>query len=516
MRDAIYASLRPVRSRQRTRLTLGAVVVGTAAGAAATLSAAAAAYWLDIPRAVGVALLAAGPAVGLLAGLLARRTWHAAAAAVDTHYALKDRAVTALAFAAQPEPTPVQSLQLADAAGHLGRVEPAAVVPLAAPRAWPAALAGLAAAVAAVLCWPAHERQAAAALAPAPDGVVAVAEEKKELARLAEKKLAEMFADADDENAEQDKKGLKELMEKLAKKLEEMTENGMTEREALAKLSEMIAQNQAMLDQLNIAALDGQLGSLGTAMAATQAFEGAGKALQEGKLEKAVEKLEKLDEVKLTPKEAKALEEQLKQVSKRMGEAGLGSLGEATAELADSIKGGNGKVGRAAKNLAKKVNYAVKKRRAADLLNAVNEAFKEGKNDIAMNGGARVKQPEKSNDPSGSWGRGISLNGEGEKTKLGAKRTEVQVTGTPGGEGESDVETTTTPETREKAARQYAARYQKARKESEAVLEAEPIPLGHRQMVKKYFELIRPSAGGMAEKKDGDKKDPAKPDAGKK
>ena len=25
------------------------------------------------------------------------------------------------------------------------------------------------------------------------------------------------------------------------------------------------------------------------------------------------------------------------------------------------------------------------------------------------------------------------------------------------------------------------------------MLEGEPIPLGHRQMVKKYFELIRPS-----------------------
>jgi hypothetical protein len=25
------------------------------------------------------------------------------------------------------------------------------------------------------------------------------------------------------------------------------------------------------------------------------------------------------------------------------------------------------------------------------------------------------------------------------------------------------------------------------------VVEGEPIPLGHRQMVKKYFELIRPS-----------------------
>jgi hypothetical protein len=28
---------------------------------------------------------------------------------------------------------------------------------------------------------------------------------------------------------------------------------------------------------------------------------------------------------------------------------------------------------------------------------------------------------------------------------------------------------------------------------SEAVLESEPIPLGHRQTIRKYFELIRPN-----------------------
>ncbi|MBX9582688.1 MAG: hypothetical protein K2X87_20475, partial [Gemmataceae bacterium] len=360
--------------------------------------------------------------------------------------------------------------------------------------------------------WPTHERQAEAAPAPAPDHVLAVAAETKEKAKEAEKKLAEMFQDTDDESKDPDQQALKELLEKLLKKLDEMTENGVTEREALAKLSEMTALNQSMLDQLNIAALDGQLGALGSALAASQAFEGAGKALQEGKLEKAAAELEKLDEVKLTPKEAKALEEQLKQVAKKMGEAGLGALGEATAELADSLNGGKGKVGKATKNLGKKVDAAIKKRRAADLLNALNEQFKEGKCNCQSNGGARLKTNQKSDSPSSNWGRGIAGNVNGEKTRLGAKRTEVQVTGNPNGEGDSDVETSTTPEARESARRAYQERYQKAKKESEAVLEAEPIPLGHRQTVKKYFELIRPSTADLTEKKD----QPAAPGEGKK
>ena len=55
------------------------------------------------------------------------------------------------------------------------------------------------------------------------------------------------------------------------------------------------------------------------------------------------------------------------------------------------------------------------------------------------------------------------------------------------------METTATPEARQQASRAYQERYSKFKQESDAVLEGEPIPLGHRQTVKRYFELIRPS-----------------------
>ena len=147
----------------------------------------------------------------------------------------------------------------------------------------------------------------------------------------------------------------------------------------------------------------------------------------------------------------------------------------------------------------------------------LNEDFKEGKATAGMNGGAKGKQPEKSNNPSSNWGRGISGNIDGEKTKLNSKRNELQVTGTPSEKGESDVETTATPEARQQAGREYKEKYEKFKKESEAVVEGEPIPLGHRPMVKKYFELIRPQGGEMDKPAEGEKKDaPAKPAEGEK
>jgi hypothetical protein len=502
MRDAIQAALRRVRSRQQTLFALRCVVVGLIAGAVGGLAVGLTRQALDqdISRFLGAAVMIAGPVLGLIVGLSFRRDWHGAAAAVDAHYGLKDRSVTALAFAAQSAPTELQSIQMKDALSHLNRVQPELVVPFRVPRAWPVALASLAVAVGALaLGVTAPEVQAGPA--PLPEHIAAMAAEQKAKLPGFEKKITETTQDLEDEKADEDKKALKELFEKLTQKLEEIDQAGVDEKEALVKLNEMEADRQSMANQLNVAALDGQLSKLGEALAAATAFEGAGKALQEGKLEKAAKELEKLDEVKLTPKEEKALEEKLKQLAKQMGDAGQGSLSEAAAELAEALKSGNGKVGNAARNLAKKINNAVKRKKANDLLTQLGEELKDAKCQCQNSGGAKIKQPSKSNDPSSTWGRAISGNTDGEKTKLNGKRNEVQVTGTPGGEGDSDVETTATPEARQKAAREYREKIDKFQKEiSEAVIDGEPIPIGHRQMVKRYFESIRPSSTDPTEK----------------
>ncbi len=499
MRQAIYKALAPVRVRQQALFALRSTAVGLFAAAVlgVALGLARVALGVETPAVLRAGVLLAGPVSGLLIGLLLRRRWHDAGAAVDGHYGLKDRAVTALAFADRPAPTDLQSLQMADAVSHLGRVEPKAVVPLRAPRALAFALPA-AAAAAVLLAWPLARPAAEAGPAPVPDNILATAAEQKEKLAALEKKLAETTQDFDDEKSDEEKKGLKELLKKLAQKIEELTEPGTDEREALAKLSEMQAEMQALANQLNVAALEGQLSSLGTALAASSAFEGAGKALQEGKLEKAARELEKIDEVKLTPKEAKALEEKLKQLAKQMGDAGEGSLSDAVSELADALRGGKGRVGKATRSIAKKVNNAVKRRRLNDLLRGEYEELQECKCDC--NGGARVRTNKKSDSPSSTWGRAAAGNIDGERTKLNSRRDVVQITGQPGGEGDSDVETTATPEARQQASREYREKYQKFRKESEAVIEAEPIPLGHRQVVKRYFELIRPSSADGADK----------------
>src|SRR5262245_19405773 len=107
MKQAIYSALKPVRVRQQTLFALHCVLAGLTAGAAVGLALGVGrlAFGLDLPPGLGLAVLAAGPLLGLLVGLALRRSWHTAAASVDGHYQLKDRTVTALAFADRPAPT---------------------------------------------------------------------------------------------------------------------------------------------------------------------------------------------------------------------------------------------------------------------------------------------------------------------------------------------------------------------------------------------------------------------------
>jgi len=67
------------------------------------------------------------------------------------------------------------------------------------------------------------------------------------------------------------------------------------------------------------------------------------------------------------------------------------------------------------------------------------------------------------------------------------------LTGRQSNEGETEIETSHSPEGKQQASRDYRASYDKYKKISEAVLDSEPIPLGHRQTIRKYFEAIRPT-----------------------
>jgi hypothetical protein len=486
MRRRLSAALGPVRRRQRSVLMLRWATAGLLVSALCGVVLGAirwAVPGLGFSPLWLASVLVAGPLAGALLAHIRDVTWEHAATAVDDAYHLKDRTLSALDFDAHHYGTPLHELQFSDAEAHLAAVDPGRVAPFRWPRLLPVALMALAAALV-LLAWP--RSRPVQARPPAPlERVVAAADEARErlddLEKLARK--------------EKDPK-LEKLVQKLVEKIEAMKQPGVDVKDALAKLSEMQAAIAAQQAQYNVGLVDAQMQSLGEAMASTQSLEAAGQALQQGKYEQAADDLEKT-EPKFDRKEAKTLKDKLKKASKEMSDAGLSELSEATTELAESVDDATECEG-AARKLGQLARAQGRRKSINNLLALQCESLAECKGECQKNSTAKFRQKKKSEKPSSTWGMSTSGNTEGDPTKLDAARQRDRVKGQMG-EGPSEAETSHSPEGRQTASREYREAYQKYRKMIEAALNSEPIPLGHRQTIRRYFELIRPQGEATRE-----------------
>ena len=492
MTESLRSRLQPIQRRQVWQTIAVWVVGGLLLGSAIGLGcgvARLATGWAEGGWATTMALLT-GPVVGAvaaLAWLLPRPNWIAAARAVDRHYQLKDRTESALDFARKQVPADKAAfaeLQLADAMSHLSRVEPEAVVPYKAPRFLPGAIVAAAAAIVLALV-PLKQDEASASSSKPDENIVAQADEISDSLKELEKELNK---DVDPE--------LEQLLKELKQKAEELKEPGVDVKEALAKISEMQAAIQSAQSQASLEQVDQQLQEIGEAMASAKALEGAGQALAEGKYDKAVKELTDLGDIELERNEARNTAEKLKKAAKRAkGDAGDGSISDAANEMAEGIEDGDAqKVKGAAKQLGEKAKGQARKKKINDLLNAELTSLSECKGNCQKNSTAKGKKKEKSNNPSQVYGMGESGNIDGDATNLAANLNKEQING-QAGEGVSEFETSSSSEGRQEAQRGYKDVYQKYKKMSDAVLESENIPLGHRQTIRKYFESIRPQQG---------------------
>ena len=91
-----------------------------------------------------------------------------------------------------------------------------------------------------------------------------------------------------------------------------------------------------------------------------------------------------------------------------------------------------------------------------------------------------------------NWGLASSGNDPGDKTGKLKTGPKMQIKGKESNSGDIDVETIQSDEQQQQAARQYREKSDKYEQLAESVLSSEPIPLGHRQTIRRYFEMIRP------------------------
>lgn len=500
MKAHILAALSSVRLRRRLQSALSFGTAGLLGSGLACLLLGIVRLFTreSLPPSTIAGILLAGPAIGGVLGFLWTQPWHRSASAVDTHYGLKDRTVTALEFADSAESSPFHDLQLQDATRHLASVNARQVAPLRIPRQTPAVALTLLLS-AALLLYPVAPRVHAHSAQPI--GI-----------QLAADQIAADLEDLDDFAEQEQIAELQELVEELRQELEELKDPQTDVREALATISEMQARLAAEQAQYNDAVVDAQLQSVGAALAAAEAFQSAAAELQEGDFEKAAEELEKLEDVQLDRRESRTTSEKLAKAAAAMQSAGQGQLSDAVSQMSEAVKSQDSdKICQSCDKLAKNVRRHSLSKSVNALLQAKLNKLSECKSlcnkvgTCSKCGGlcqsesqcmgmslAQGFNPARSNSPSKSAGAASAGNIDGEMTSLNANRNLAEITGQLSGEGESEFETSTSPEGREAARRQARESFAKYQKMSEAVLESEPIPLGHRQTIRRYFELIRP------------------------
>jgi hypothetical protein len=435
---------------------------------------------------VGLALLM-GPVLGAAYAHMRSLSVSAAANAIDRRCGLKDRTGSALKFMEAGDDAPMKRLQIEDAERHLQSVDPVRVVPISAPRTWVWGIAFTAAAIV-LVCLSGPREVAVAALV---NNDIVLAQAARVDAGLEE------LRDIQDEQKDPE---LEKLLKELAIKLEEMKQPGMDPKEALAKLSEMEASLQDMQKQLADPATETEMQEIGKALALAESMATAGNALSKGEMEKAAEELAKLELPELDRKTEKAITEKLDQLQQNSGDGQKKQMmKDAVSQLCQGMsQGDKSKFKDGVNGLAGECKKQGQRKKLTDFLRKQCQCLSECKGECE----SECKNQGNSNKKGGkNAGLAQSGNEPGDKTARLKTGPQMNITGQDSGQGEVDIETTTAPEQEQEAVRQYRQQAGKYEAMSESVLETESIPLGHRQTIRRYFEMIRPqnSETGVAE-----------------
>lgn len=426
-----------------------------------------------------LAVMTLGPAVGLLIAALWPSRQRDAAITIDRSCGLKDRVATALGFMTEARAgAPIRELQIADAASHAARIDARQVAPIHAPRTWFWGL-GLMATSIVVAVLTAPQREAVASIVP-NDVVVAQA-----------LRAADSLQELKEFNEEQADPEIEKLLKELAAKIGELQKPDVDPKEALAKLSEMEAALQEKQQQLADPSLEAALQDVGEALSLAEPFQAAGAALSQGKMEQAAEELEKLELPKLERQTERAVTEKLEQQAKQnSGDGPKRALREALGQVSQGLsQGERGKFKDGMKGLAGESRKQGNRKKLSDLLRKQCQCLAECKGECE----SECKSTADSNKKGGKkWGLGRSGNEPGDKTPKLKTGEQMKLTGQESATGEMDVESLSTPEQQQEAVRQYREQAKKYEQLSESVLQSEPIPLGHRQAIRRYFESIRP------------------------
>jgi hypothetical protein len=178
---------------------------------------------------------------------------------------------------------------------------------------------------------------------------------------------------------------------------------------------------------------------------------------------------------------------------------------QASSSLQQMQKGAAGKdgseMGKGLGGLKESLGEQAQKQAQSHSLGMQLSQLGDAKNEMGQGEGSGMKtgMPQlslaKSLQEQKGTGTGVDPNRTGPATQLDASHQEMKITGTTGnGSSETQTESTKDPHFEQTAATMSAAQFAAYEKLSEQATEDENLPVADRQMIKRYFEDIRPQS----------------------
>jgi hypothetical protein len=196
---------------------------------------------------------------------------------------------------------------------------------------------------------------------------------------------------------------------------------------------------------------------------------------------------------KLDRQTERALTEKLDQAKQNSSQGAQRQLREAASQISAGLtQGDRSKFKDGMEGLAGECKKQGQRKKLSDLLRKQCNCLSECKSQCESECKSQADSKKKGGK---SWGLGASGNDPGDKTAKLKTGPQMNITGIESASGDVDVETMASPEQQQEAIRQYREKVDKYEQISESVLDNEPIPLGHRQTIRRYFEMIRPQGG---------------------
>lgn len=423
------------------------------------------------------------PAIGgVVWGLLRSPSLLETARRVDRGVQLKDRLQTAIQFLQLKTRTSAHQLAIDDAEQRLAGLQVEQVSPVIAPNTWPSAL------ISAVLAFGLMILAVAPSASRASATTAPVISEQAAALQQSLDQLEELKSDEADPE-------LDRMLKEMNRQVALLREPGMKPEEAMATLSDMDAALQDMQKQLRTSSSEASLKEVGEALALAEATAEAGKALQKGDLEKAAEELKKTGLPDLDRKTQTAVREKLDKTQQTAKKA----VSEAAKKLSEGMASKDEKSFNEGKSdLAVEAQREAKRQELRKQLQKQSQKLMESKGALES-----AMQVPSSNSKDGNTpapgnqgkkaGKGTQGNQKGDATESKKGTKELKLTGQDSLTGETDKEKEQSTEDDSQAVREYRQNADKYEALNESAMESELIPPGHRQTIRRYFELIRPT-----------------------